>query len=153
MRALLLALGILLALQAPVGAAGARPAAEVQPRVEHHVRQARELADHFDAVLRHDCPRFTTSAGWQAYLDGEIDRLVLLAAHVEQAWVEAKTTGDDNVRRAAKAPRRRLREGRSLVDKLSECARDNGSTLHVVPLWLRLQRQVRERQAEIALPD
>jgi hypothetical protein len=120
--------------------------------VGHHVRRASEIADHFDAVLRNGCPRFTSPAGWQAYVDGEVDRLVLLLAHVEQAWVEAKTTGDDGVRRAAKAPRRRLGETRSLVDKLSACARDNGARLEVGPLWRRVEREVPVRQAEIALP-
>ncbi|HEV8642440.1 MAG TPA: hypothetical protein VGV13_15215 [Methylomirabilota bacterium] len=152
MRIPLLALAALMALQAPAGAAGDRPAAQVQPRVGHHVRRASEIADHFDAVLRNGCPRFTSPAGWQAYVDGEVDRLVLLLAHVEQAWVEAKTTGDDGVRRAAKAPRRRLGETRSLVDKLSACARDNGARLEVGPLWRRVEREVPVRQAEIALP-
>ena len=88
---------------------------DVRARVDYHVRQATELADHFDDVIKRDCPRFSSSGEWQAYVDDEVSRMVLMAAHVEQAWVEAKTTGDDVVRQAAKAPRKRLGEARPLL--------------------------------------
>jgi hypothetical protein len=127
-------------------------ATAVLSRVEHHVRQAVALADHFDAVLHEKCPRFVTAPEWQTWLDAEVDRMVSLMAHVEQAWVEARTTGDDEVRRAAKAPRRRLGETRALVDKLSACASEHGESLPVLSLLLRVERQVPQRQAEIALP-
>jgi hypothetical protein len=148
---LTLVLAAVLGLGAPASA-GDLPAEEVRPRVEHHLRAANELADHFDAVIRSGCQRFTTSAQWDAYVNGEMDRVILLAAHVEQAWVEAKTTGDDEVRRAAKAPRRRLDEARALLTMLVTCAEANGTTLPTGTLMQQLEREVPRRQAEIALP-
>jgi len=126
--------------------------ADVRARVDYHVRQANELAEHFDDVIKNDCPHFGSSREWQAYLDDEVSRMVLMAAHVEQAWVEAKTTGDDDVRQAAKAPRKRLSAARPLLSKLQTCAEDNGATLSVASVWQRIDREVPRRQAEIALP-
>src|SRR5687767_3546061 len=85
-----------------------RPAEEARARMEHHLREVSQLADHFEGVMSGGCPRFASPGEWRAYLDGEIERIVLLMAHLEQAWVEAKHTGDDDVRRDAKAPRRRV---------------------------------------------
>jgi hypothetical protein len=141
-----------LLLAAPALAAGTRPAAQVLPRVQHHLVRVEELARHFEGVLRGPCALFETAADWQAYLDGEVDRVVLLVAHVEQAWVEAKETGDDDVRRAAKAPRKRLREARALLDKLQRCAGDNGAAFSPHGVWRRIEREVPHRQAEIAQP-
>lgn len=152
MRLARLTLALVVALASLAWAAGDRPADEARPRVEHHVRQAEALADHFDAAIRNGCPRFASAAQWQAFLDSEVDRLVLLVAHVEQAWTEAKTTGDDEVRRAAKAPRRRLNETRSLMDKWQACAQNNGSDLDVAPILRRIEREVPRRQVEIELP-
>jgi hypothetical protein len=139
-----------------VGLLAASVAAEaptdVRARVDYHVRHATELAEHFEGVMKNDCPRFASDGEWQTYLDGEIDRMVLMAAHVEQAWLEAKTTGDDQVRQAAKAPRKRLGEARPLLDKLQTCAQDNGAALSTASVWLRIDREVPRRQAEIALP-
>ena len=147
-----LGLAFLLLLASGAGAAGDRPADEARPRVEHHVRHAEELSRHFDILLRNGCPRFATVAEWQAYVDAGVDQLVLLVAHIEQAWTEAKTTGDDEVRQAAKAPRRRLAAARSLVDKWQGCAQDHGASLEVGPILRRIEREVPGRQADIALP-
>jgi hypothetical protein len=136
----------------PARAAGDRPPEEVRPRVEYHVRHTADLASHFESILQADCPRFPSSRQWNAYVDSEVDRMVLLMAHLEQAWEEAKTTGDDDVRRAAKAPRHRINEARALVDKISKCAQMNGTELPVAAIWQRIQREVPRRQAEIALP-
>jgi|SRR5689334_22032213 len=138
---------------APGWAAGVKPPEEVQPRVDHHLRQIEDLAQHFQTVLTTECPRFSSTGDWNRYLDGEVERVVLLVAHVEQAWVEAKATGDDDVRRTAKAPRKRLEQARALLDKLSSCAGDNGSSLNQMGLWRRIEREVPQRQAEIALPQ
>ena len=146
-----LALG-LVALAGLPAAARADETAAVRSRVEHHGRQAAALADHFGAVVGQGCPRFGTAAEWQSWLDGEMDRAVLFLAHVEQAWVEARTTGDDDIRRAAKAHRRRLGNAWPLVDKLSACAADHGVTLPVWRFWRRVEREVPQRQSEIALP-
>jgi hypothetical protein len=154
MRSLaLLAVGVLAVLiGAPAFAAGTKPAAQVMPRVEYHLRQIDELALHFEGVLGSPCPRFATPNDWTSYLDGEVDRVVLLVAHVEQAWVEAKQTGDDDVRRAAKAPRKRLEEARTLLDKLQTCARDNGAPFSQMSVWKKIEREVPERQAQITQP-
>jgi hypothetical protein len=146
-----LALAAVLGLATPA-TAGDLPADEVRPRVEYHLRAAIELADHFEAVMRSGCPRFTTTSQWDAYVNGETDKVILLAAHMEQAWVEAKTTGDDEVRRTAKAPRRRMEEGRALVAMLSACAEANGTTLQTGALYRHIERELPRRQAEIALP-
>ncbi len=133
-------------------AVAAEAPTDVRARVDYHVRQATEIAEHFEGVMKGDCQRFASSDEWEAYVDREIDRMVLMAAHVEQAWLEAKTTGDDGVRQAAKAPRKRLNEARPLLSKLQACAESNGATLSTVDVWTRLDREVPRRQAEIALP-
>ena len=142
-----------LAAAALAGAADREPAAEIQPRVEHHIREAMVLSQHFEVLVGAECPRFPNVGEWNAYVEGEVDRMLLLAAHVEQAWVEAKRTGDDEVRRTAKAPRRRLDEARVLVDKLQGCAADHGTGFGPMGVWRRVEREVPRRQAEIALPD
>lgn len=133
--------------------AHALEAAEVRPRVEHHLREAERIAHHFEGIAREECPRFPSPDEWQSYLDGEIDRVVLLVAHLDQAWVEAKRTGDQDVRRLAKAPRRRLEEARGLFDRLQACAADNGATLAPLALWRRIEREAPRRQQEVALPQ
>jgi hypothetical protein len=140
------------ALAAMPARAGELPAAAVWPRVTHHLDEVRRLAEHFESVLRERCPRFASVGEWNTYLDDQLQRVVLLVAHVEQAWVEAKTTADDDVRRAAKAPRRRVQEARGLVDKLAGCAEANGSRLELATLWQRVEQEVPRKQAEITLP-
>ena len=154
MRALLAALLILGASTAPaLGREPERPAEEARARMEHHLHEVNTLATHFEDVLVRECPRYATPQEWRAYLDGEIDRVVLLLAHLEQAWVEAKQTGDDDVRRAAKAPRKRVDQARTLLDKLSGCAEDNGAPLSTGTMWRRIERAIPPRQAQIALPQ
>jgi len=145
----------LVLMAAPASAQAARedaPAADIQPRVDHHVRQASTQIEHFEALVAGDCPRFTSPNEWNAYADGEIERIVLLVAHVEQAWVEAKRTGDDDVRRSAKVPRRRMDEAPQILTKLSACAETNGVTLEPGTVYRRIERELPRRQSEIALP-
>lgn len=149
----LLATVLVLVVAGPVSAAGVKPPEEVRPRVDHHLRHIDDLAQHFESVMNATCPRFATPAEWDRYLDTEVERVVLLMAHVEQVWVEAKTTGDDDVRRVAKAPRKRIERARVLLDKLSGCAGDNGAPFNQFGLWRRIEREVPQRQAEIALPQ
>lgn len=130
-----------------------RPPEEARTRMEHHLQEVTLLAEHFEGVLSSDCPRFASPTEWRAYLDGEIDRVVLLMAHLEQAWVEAKHTDNDEVRRDAKAPRRRADQARALFDKLSGCAENNGAPFSQGAVWRRIEREVPRRQAEIALPE
>jgi hypothetical protein len=128
-----------------------RPPGEVRSRVEHHVREADRLAASFEAALSGECPR-TGPVEWQAFLDGEVERLGRLVAHVEEAWAEARTTQDDEIRRLAKAPRRRLREARALAAKLEACARANGATFDALAVWQQVQQDIPRRRAEVALP-
>jgi hypothetical protein len=122
-------------------------------RVEHHLREVTQLADHLEGVMNGSCPHFASPGEWRTYLDGEIDRVVLLMAHLEQAWIEAKHTDDDDIRRTAKAPRKRVEQARALLDKLSACADTNGAPLSQQAVWRRIEREVPQRQTEIALPD
>jgi hypothetical protein len=153
MRAPLLAVLLLFLLAAP-GAAREphRPVEVARARMEHHLDHVQRLTQHFETVLDRDCPRFASTREWRAYLDGEIDRVVLLIAHLEEAWIEAKHTGDDDVRRAAKAPRKRVDRARVLLDKLSGCAEGNGASFSPTSVWRRIEREVPGRQADIALP-
>ncbi len=136
----------------PVLAGGDLPASAVGPRVAHHVRLASALADRLEPLLDGVCPRFASPGEWEAFVEREIDDAVLLVAHVEEAWSEAKTTPDDDVRRAGKAPGRRLRAAVKYADKLQACAESNGSRLDTGGLWQRIELAVARRRAEIALP-
>lgn len=126
---------------------------QVRARVDHHLRKVADLVGHFETVLGSDCPRLPGPDAWASYVDGETDRLVSLAAHLEQAWVEAKRSPDDDIRRAAKAPRRQTDQARQLVGKLSSCAALNNASFSPLVVWRRIERELPRRQAEIALPE
>ena len=138
---------------APAAWAGDRSAEEARPRVEHHLQQVDLLSQHFAGLLKQDCQRFDRPDEWRSFLDGELDRVTLLVAHLEQAWVEAKQTADKDVRRAAKAPRAQIDRAQRLVTKLQACAGDNGASFDAAAAWRRVERDVPRRQAEIALPQ
>src|SRR3989442_12947431 len=72
-------------------------------RVDYHVAQAIEIAEHFDGVIKSDCPRFGNSGEWQAYVDDEVSRMVLMADHVAQAREESKLSGVEEGPRDAQA--------------------------------------------------
>ena len=144
---------LLAALAAPAWARDERTPADARARMEHHLKEVSRLAQHFDGVMSAGCPKFPSPREWSTYLDGEIEQVVLLVAHLEQAWYEATRTGDDDVRRAAKAPRKRLDQARALLDKLQGCAEDNGASFSSVSVWRRIEREVPQRQMEIALPQ
>jgi hypothetical protein len=150
MRCLLVALLVLVA--AAPAAANREAAEDIRPRVDHHVRELNALVQHFEEFVAATCPRFGTPAEWGAYADGEIDQMLTMVAHAEQAWVEAKRTGDDTVRQAAKAPRRRMDEAPQILQKLSTCAQDNGVELSPGTVYRRIERDLPRRQSEIALP-
>jgi hypothetical protein len=122
-------------------------------RVQHHLHHVQRLGHHFEGVLASGCPRFPSPAAWDTYVEAEMERMVLLVAHLEQAWVEAKRTGDDEVRRTAKAPRRQGDQARQLVDKLVACAEMNGAAFSPLAAWRRVERDVAQRRLEIALPE
>jgi hypothetical protein len=135
-----------------VAAAGDMTADEARPRVEHHLMEAEQIVRHFETVIADDCPRFESAAARRAYIDGEVDRVVLLVAHLDEAWSEAKRTSDKQVRRVAKAPRARVGDAQSLVTKLQTCAGDDAVTLEPRVIWRRIEQEVPRRRAEIALP-
>ena len=132
--------------------AGDRTADEARPRVAHHLLEADQIVRHFESVVAEECPRFDSAADRRAYIDGELDRVVLLVAHLEEAWSEAKRTSDKDVRRAAKAPRAQAGQAQSLVTKLQTCMGDGGASLEPRAIWRRVEQQVPRRRAEIALP-
>ena len=148
---------VLLAVTLAVGVAvpahaNREAAADIQPRVDHHIREVGILVQHFETFVAAECQRFETTEEWRAYAEREIDQMLLLVAHAEQAWVEAKRTGDDDVRRSAKAPRRRLDDAPQILNKLSACAESNGVTLSPASVYRRIERDLPRRQSEIALP-
>jgi hypothetical protein len=132
--------------------AGDRTADEARPRVEHHLVEAEQIVRHFETVIAEDCPRFDTAGERRAYIDGEVDRVVLLVAHLEEAWSEAKRTSDKDVRRAAKAPRAQVGQAQSLVTKLQSCVSGDGVSLEPRAIWRRVEQEVPRRRTEIALP-
>src|SRR2546426_11199342 len=105
---------VLLVLFFPVASTFAADAVPTDPhaRVAHHVQEAEQIAQHFEGVMKKDCPRFSSKDEWKSYFDGEVDRMVLMHAHVEQAWLEAKRTKDDDLRHTAKVPRKHFAEAR-----------------------------------------
>ena len=147
-RRLVAALALALATAVPAWSVPADP----KDRVAHHLREVEQLSRHFEGVLTGACPRVGSAPEWNQYVDGELGRVVLLLAHLEQAWIEAKRTDDDDLRRTAKAPRQRVDQARALVDKLQGCASGAGQSLAPLALWRRIERDVPKRQAEIALP-
>lgn len=150
----LLALTVLLvAVGAGPGTAGRRAPDEAQARVDHHLRQAEPLLRHFRALLDTGCPRLASRAEWDAYVDAEVDRVVLLLARLGEAWTEARQTGDDDVRRSAKAPRKQFqRDAPELLRQLQACAAAHGTTVPTT-LRVRVESEVPQRRAEIALPQ
>jgi hypothetical protein len=128
------------------------PPADPRARIEHHLARVHDLADHFEAVLALDCPRFDDPLQWQRYVDAEIDRAVLLAAHLREASAEARRAGSHELRELARSARHRFRDGRALYRKLNACARANGGSLGLLALYRRMEADLPGRQAEIALP-
>ena len=135
-----------------IAAASDRSAEEARPRVEHHLLEAEQIMRHFEGVLVQECPRLRTAGARRAYIEDEIERMVLLVAHLDQAWAEAKRTSDKSVRRAAKAPRGQVGDAQRLVTKLQSCVGDEGGGLEPGAIWRRVEREAPRRQAEIALP-
>jgi len=152
-RGFVAVLSVLMGVVAAAHAASDLTADQALPRVQYHLREADILGRHFQSILDSDCKRFPSPADWRSYFDSEVDQAVLLVAHVEQAWVEAKRTGDDDVRRLAKTGKKRVEDARSLVDKMQNCAGENGSSFAPMQVWRKIERDVPRRQAEITQPD
>jgi hypothetical protein len=147
-----LAGGPLPAVPVAIAPALAQSVEQARARVDYHLREVDQIIRHFQEVVGAGCPRFQSRGEWRQYFDGEVERMTLLVAHVEQAWIEAKQVGDDGVRRAAKAPRRRLEEARVVLEKLQGCAADNGASFSPLSVWARIERDAPRRQEAITLP-
>lgn len=147
---LILVAGAALALPGPGGAdPSSTPQAEV--RVAFHLAEAEALHEALAPVVTGPCPRFPTPAAWDAYLETLRDQGVTFAAHLDEAWREAKSGGDD-LRRRVKAARREWLVGNPtrLVGKLTRCAWRNGSPLDPWRLWREVSAQVPDRRREVA---
>ena len=150
MRFVLAALVVLLACSP--AHANTEAAADIQPRVDHHIKQVNAQIQHFETFVASECRHFDTPEAWNTYAEAEIARMLDMVAHAEQAWLEAKRTGDDTVRQSAKAPRRRLDQAPQILQKLVTCAETNGVTLNPGSVYRRIERDLPRRQSEIALP-
>lgn len=140
------------AVQVSIAGPGGRSVPEARARVDHHLREVEAVAGRLGAVLADACPGFSSAAEWEEFQRAREEDVVLLLAHLEQAWAEAKTVQDDDLRRDAKAPRRRIDHGWRLVEKLQACAAENRAALDPLASWTRIEREVGRRQREIALP-
>jgi hypothetical protein len=147
-----LAPALLLGAVLAIAPAVAQTVEQARARVDHHLREVDQIIRHFQEVVTADCPRFQSRGEWRQYFDGEVERMTLLLAHLEQAWIEAKTVGDDGVRRAAKAPRRRVEEARVVLEKLQGCAAGNGASFSPLSVWAKIEREAPRRQEAITLP-
>ena len=80
-----------------------------------------------------------------------VDHGVTFTAHLNEAWSEAKT-GGDQLRGRVKAARREWLVGNPtrLVGKLTRCAWRNGSPLDPWRLWREVSAQVPDRRREVA---
>lgn len=136
---------------APLAAVPSGPLSP-RARMDYHLTQAAGLAGHFERVLREPCPRFVSPAEWDRFLDGEVERAVLLAAHLKEASSAARATRDEEAIRLARAPQRRAEEAYGLAAKLQTCAQDNGTALDLWSIAHRIEREVPQRRAEIRLP-
>ena len=141
------------AAQVAIAAPASRSVPEARVRVDHHLHEVENVAGRLGVVLAAPCPTFATAEEWTKFQEARVNDVVLLLAHVEQAWIEAKSVKDDDLRREAKAPRRQVEQGRRLVAKLQTCAEENHASFNPLGVWMRIEREVPRRQAEIALPE
>ncbi len=126
---------------------------EARARVEHHLHEVEVVAGRLGTVLSEPCTRFPTRDEWTHFQEAQLDDVVLLLAHLEQAWIEAKAGRDAALRREAKAPKRRTADGQRFVEKFQTCAAENDASFDPFELWRRIEREIPPRQAEIALPE
>lgn len=129
----------------------ARPAGAAA-RLGFHLARAAALREALAPVVYGPCPRFSTRAAWDAYLAGLVEEGVTFAAHLDEAWREAKASGDEQLRTRVKTARREMLVGNpvQLVGKLTSCAWRNGSSVDAWGLWRRASEEVRVRRQEVA---
>jgi hypothetical protein len=150
---LILGFGLVLMLH-EVGAAPGRPPADraAEARLAFHLGRAEALYQALAPAVHGPCPRLPDRAAWDAHLAVLVDEGVTFAAHLDEAWREAKRADDAGLRARVKATKRRLLAGDAvgLVTKLTRCAWRHGSVLDVVAVWRRAAAEVPERRRQVA---
>lgn len=147
-----IAVGLLFSCALPGAVLAAGPAAPgAEARLGFHLARAAALRDTLAPFVYGPCPRFPSRAAWDSYLAGRVDEGVTLAAHLDEAWREAKASGDQTLQARVKAEKRQMLVGNpvQLVGKLTTCAWKNGSSVDPMGLWKRATDDVR-RRAELA---
>jgi hypothetical protein len=151
---LVLGLGLVLVLHGAGAAPGRLPAdrAAAEARVAFHLARAEALHRALAPAVYGPCPRLPGRAAWDAHLAALVDEGVTFAAHLAEAWREAKRADDAELRLRVKATKRRLLTGDpvALVTKLSRCAWNHGSVLDVMAVWRRAADEVPGRRRQVA---
>jgi hypothetical protein len=137
------------------GADPDRPPADraaAEGRTVFHLARAEALHRALAPAVHGPCPRLPGRAAWDAHLAALVDEGVTLAAHLAEAWREAKRADDAELRARVKATKRRLLTGDpvALVTKLTRCAWHHGSVLDVVAVWRHAAAEVPERRRQVA---
>lgn len=125
---------------------------QAEARLAYHLGRAEALHEGLARAVDGPCPRFATRAGWDEYLAGLRDQGVTFAAHLSEAWREAKAAGDPVLQLRVKAARRRLLVGDPLrlARKVTACAWQNGSALDAWHLWQAASAEVASRRRQVA---
>jgi len=151
---LVLGFGLVLALHGAGADPGRPPAGRGagEARVAFHLARAETLHQALAPAVHGPCPQLPGRAAWEAHLAALVDEGVTFAAHLAEAWREAKRADDAGLRARVKATMRRLLTGDpvALVTKLTRCAWRHGSVLDVVGVWRRAAAEVPERRRQVA---
>ncbi len=139
-------------LAAPIpGSANTRDSRAAE-RVAFHLARAEAIHHELSPLVDRPCQRFPTRTAWENYLATRTDQGVTFSAHLDEAWLVAKTAGDSGLKARVEAARRRMLVGNpiQLVGKLLSCAWHNGTTLDAWSLWRRASAQATRRRQEVA---
>jgi hypothetical protein len=154
MRPWSLALVLLATTFAPSRSRAADPprADRAGARVAFHLARAAALRDALAPDVYGPCRTFPSPAAWERYLDGLLEEGVTFAAHLDEAWRNAKRSGDPDLGERVKAAKRRMLVGDPvrLVAKLKTCAWRNGAPLDLMGLWRRAVAEVPGRRQDVA---
>ncbi len=149
-----IALGLLTGalLAAPAAGLANTPASQAEERVAFHLARAEAIHDVLAPLVNGPCQRFPTRTAWDSYLATHVDQGVTFSAHLDEAWLDAKTAGDPELKAQVKSARRRMLVGNpvQLIGKLLNCAWQNGAPLDAWGLWRRASAQATRRRQEVA---
>ncbi len=137
---------------APAAGLANTPDRRAEERVAFHLARAEALRDALAPLVYGPCQRFPTRTAWDSYLATHVDQGVTFSAHLDEAWLVAKTAGDPELKARVKAARRRMLFGNpiQLIGKLVSCAWQNDSPLDAWGLWRRASAQATRRRQEVA---